>query len=110
MDGGFAHRETVRIWQEASEYLSGNVKQKLRIARNTAETHPEYQINVEALTQVIPEDIPAADISVRLGTAWIDKKYYKQFLNELLDTDHRASYYTPEVKLFAGDRHLGGVA
>ena len=69
-------------WETADEYLSGNVKQKLRIAKLACEDNEMYKVNVEALEQAQPEPIPASDISVRLGATWIDKKYYEQFLIE----------------------------
>ena len=80
----FTSEEDIKYlgWETADEYLSGNVKRKLRIAKAASETNELYKINVEALERAQPEDIPAQDISVRLGATWIDKKYYKQFLIE----------------------------
>ncbi|HIQ66753.1 MAG TPA: DUF3849 domain-containing protein [Candidatus Coproplasma stercoravium] len=66
------------------EYLSGQVVNKLELARSVAEEHPEYRKNVEALEGVQPEKLTASDISVRLGATWVDSKYYKQFYLELL--------------------------
>ena len=66
------------------EYLSGQVVNKLELARSVAEEHPEYKKNVEALEGVQPEKLTASDISVRLGATWVDSKYYKQFYLELL--------------------------
>ena len=66
------------------EYLSGQVVNKLDLARSVAEEHPEYRKNVEALEGVQPEKLTASDISVRLGATWVDKKYYKQFYCELM--------------------------
>ena len=66
------------------EYLSGQVANKLDLARAFAEQHPEYKKNVEALEGVQPEKLTASDISVRLGATWVDSKYYKQFYLELL--------------------------
>ena len=66
------------------EYLSGQVVNKLDLARSVAEEHPEYRKNVEALEGVQPEKLSASDISVRLGATWVDSKYYKQFYLELL--------------------------
>lgn len=66
------------------EYLSGQVANKLDLARAIAEEHPEYKKNVEALEGVQPEKLTASDISVRLGATWVDSKYYKQFYLELL--------------------------
>lgn len=66
------------------EYLSGQVVNKLELARSVAEEHPEYKKNVEALEGVQPEKLTASEISVRLGSTWVDKEYYKQFYCELL--------------------------
>ena len=66
------------------EYLSGQVVNKLDLARSVAEEHPEYKKNVGALEEVQPEKLTASDISVRLGATWVDSKYYKQFYLELL--------------------------
>lgn len=68
----------------SEEYLSGQVVNKLDLARSVAEEHPEYRKNVEALEGVQPEKLTASDISVRLGATWVDSKYYKQFYLELL--------------------------
>lgn len=76
-------------WQTADEYLSGNVRKKLEVAQTFAETHPEFQINVEHLKQVQPPDISAADISARLGVNWIDAEIINQFMAELLQTPGR---------------------
>lgn len=66
----------------ADEYLSGNVREKLKTAQMAAKEDKKYQVNVEALETVIPKDIPASEISVRLGTTWIPVKYYNDFLIE----------------------------
>ena len=66
------------------EYLSGQVVNKLERAKEAAESHPEYQKNVDALLMVQPDKLTASDISVRLGATWVDKGYYKQFYCELL--------------------------
>lgn len=68
----------------ADEYLSGNVRAKLITAKAAAHDHPEYEINVSALEKVIPEDLPASEISVRLGTTWIPQEDIQQFMVELL--------------------------
>lgn len=69
-------------WQTADEYLSGNVRQKLRAAQRAAEKNPAFQINVEALKKAQPKDLDASEIEVRLGATWIDKKYIQQFMEE----------------------------
>ena len=69
-------------WQTADEYLSGNVRQKLRQAEAAAGDAPGYAPNVEALRQAQPKDLDASEIEVRLGATWIDKDYIQQFLYE----------------------------
>lgn len=77
-----------RKYVTADEYLSGNVREKLVIAKRVAEGNPEFEINVRELEKVIPEDIKASEISVRLGATWIPEEYIEQFVYELLDTDY----------------------
>ena len=73
-------------WVTADEYLSGNVRQKLKEAEAAAAENPMYQSNVEALRAAQPKDLEASEIEVRLGATWIDKSYVQQFMYELLDT------------------------
>ena len=68
----------------ADEYLSGNVREKLKVAGIAAKSDPELAANVEALEKVIPKDLPASEISVRLGTTWIPQEDIQQFMVELL--------------------------
>lgn len=75
-------------WQTADEYLSGNVRRKLRQAERAAEQSPEFRANVEALRQAQPKDLDASEIEVRLGTTWIDKEYFQQFMYETFDTPY----------------------
>ena len=70
----------------ADEYLSGNVRVKLRTAQHAAEQNLDYQINVEALKKAQPKDLEAAEIEVRLGATWIDKKYIQEFMYETFGT------------------------
>ena len=77
-------------YETADEYLSGNVREKLRVAKAAALENSAYGINVEALEKVQPERIEASDIDVRIGTTWIDPKDYEQFIYELLNTPRRA--------------------
>ena len=70
----------------ADEYLSGNVRRKLRQAQRAAETDPSFSVNVEALTAAQPKDLDASEIEVRLGATWIDKEYIQQFMYETFDT------------------------
>ena len=72
-------------WQTADDYLSGNVRQKLREAEKAAVDSPGYLPNVEALRAAQPKDLDASEIEVRLGATWIDKKYIQQFMFELLE-------------------------
>ena len=72
-------------WQTADEYLSGDVRQKLREAEAAVKDSPGYLPNVEALRQAQPKDLDASEIEVRLGATWIDKAYIKQFMFELLE-------------------------
>lgn len=73
-------------WQTADEYLSGKVREKLKIARRAAERDPVYAINVEALEKVQPKDLTAGEIGVRLGTTWIPEDVIEDFTFELLGT------------------------
>ena len=74
----------------ADEYLSGNVREKLREAKQKAEEHPEFAENVEALEKVQPVDLTAAEIGVRLGTTWIPDGYIQTFMQELLSMSYYA--------------------
>ena len=85
-------------WETADEYLSGNVREKLSVARTFAENHPEYAINVTSLEGVQPKELDASEIEVRIGATWIDTKYIEDFMRE--------TFETPEY-LF--DRNLMGV-
>ncbi len=73
-------------WQTSDEYLSGNVRRKLRQAQKAASEDPAYEINVEALKAAQPKDLDASEIEVRLGATWIDKGYIQQFMHEVLNT------------------------
>ena len=72
----------------ADEYLSGNVRRKLRQAQRAAQQDPAFVINVEALTAAQPKDLDASEIEVRLGATWIDKKYIQQFMYETFNTPY----------------------
>lgn len=86
-------------FETAEEYLSGRVVDKLEMAERYAEMYPDggYGRNVDALKSIQPEPIKASDIAVRLGASWVDEKYYKQFIYELLDLPKR---YDDGVRLF----------
>ena len=77
-------------WEPSDEYLSGNVREKLQIAKQFAEHHPEYQVNVQYLEQVQPKDLDASEIEARLGATWISEDYITQFMAE---TFHTPRYY-----------------
>ena len=78
-------------WETADEYLSGSVRDKLRLAKAAASEHPElFGANVAALEQVQPEDLDAGEIDVRIGTTWIEPEDYEKFLYETLHTPERA--------------------
>lgn len=84
---GVIYKDPVKnTWQTADEYLSGNVRKKLRQAQKAAEQDAAYQINVEALEAAQPKDLDASEIEVRIGATWIDKSYVQQFMYELLKT------------------------
>ena len=72
----------------ADEYLSGNVRRKLRQAQRAAQQDPVYAVNVEALTAAQPKDLDASEIEVRLGATWIDKEYIQQFMYETFRTPY----------------------
>ena len=77
----------------ADEYLSGNVREKLRIAKNSAELYPEdYKVNVEALQKVQPKDLTASEISVRLGATWLPSDDVQEFIFHLLETPRYAQW------------------
>ncbi|MDE6253997.1 MAG: DEAD/DEAH box helicase family protein [Lachnospiraceae bacterium] len=92
-------------WKTADEYLSGNVRDKLHIAKAYAEENGElFAANVQALMQVQPKDLDASEIEVRIGTTWIEAEDYEQFLYELLGTPNRAKavrsqYYNSGIQV-----------
>lgn len=77
-------------WEPSDEYLSGNVREKLQIAKQFVEHRPEYQVNVQYLEQVQPKDLDASEIEARLGATWISEDYITQFMAE---TFHTSRYY-----------------
>ena len=77
-------------WEPSDEYLSGNVREKLQIAKQFAEDYPEYQVNVQYLEQVQPKDLDASEIEARLGATWISEDYITRFMAE---TFHTPRYY-----------------
>ena len=79
-------------WQTADEYLSGNVRNKLRMAQLAAESHPEFKINVEALTKAQPKDLEASEIDIRLGATWLNPAIVQQFMMETFQPPYRIRY------------------
>ena len=79
-------------WQTADEYLSGDVRNKLRMAQLAAESHPEFKINVEALTKAQPKDLEASEIDIRLGATWLNPAIVQQFMMETFQPPYRIRY------------------
>jgi len=88
--GGIFKNPISEKWEPSDEYLSGNVREKLQIAKQFAEDHPEYQVNVQYLEQVQPKDLDASEIEARLGATWISEDYITRFMAE---TFHTPRYY-----------------
>ncbi len=94
-------------WQMADEYLSGDVRAKLRMAQFAAETNPEFSVNVEALTKAQPRELEASEIDVRLGATWLDPDIIQKFMTETFQIPYylrhavkvRYSQYTAEWRV-----------
>jgi N12 class adenine-specific DNA methylase/adenine-specific DNA methylase len=94
-------------WQMADEYLSGDVRAKLRMAQFAAETNPEFSVNVEALTRAQPRELEASEIDVRLGATWLDPSIIQKFMTETFQIPYylrravnvRYSPYTAEWRV-----------
>ena len=86
-------------YQTADEYLSGNVRAKYEVAKTLAEEDSTFQVNADALKEVVPKDIPATEIGVKLGSTWLPPKVVKQFMFELLETPrwYYESYYRGDL-------------
>jgi len=80
-------------WEPSDEYLSGNVREKLNIARQFAENHPEYMVNVQALERVQPKDLDASEIEARIGATWISPDYITEFMAETFHTPRQHINY-----------------
>ena len=86
-------------WEPSDEYLSGNVREKLNVARQFAENHPEYMVNVQALERVQPKDLDASEIEARLGATWISPDYITEFMAETFHTPrHHINYERIKVQ------------
>ena len=79
-------------WQTADEYLSGNVRDKLRMAQFAAESRSEFKVNVDALTKAQPKDLEASEIDVRLGATWLAPSIVQQFMMETFQPPYRIRY------------------
>ncbi|MCH5213456.1 MAG: DEAD/DEAH box helicase family protein [Oscillospiraceae bacterium] len=77
------------VYESADEYLSGNIRHKLRYAELMAKEHPELEANVTALKEVMPKELEAGEIDVRLGATWVKPEYIQQFMYELFETPYR---------------------
>ena len=97
-------------WQTADEYLSGNVRSKLRLAQLAADSDPSFNVNVDALTNAQPKDLEASEINVRLGATWLDPAIVQQFMLETFQPPYQIRYnnaitvhyspYTSEWRIF----------
>ena len=88
-------------WEPSDEYLSGNVREKLNIAKQFAENHPEYMVNVQALERVQPKDLDASEIEARLGATWISPDYITEFMAETFHTPRQHINYERIKVLYA---------
>ena len=86
-------------WEKTSEYLSGNVREKLRTAELYARDNPDFQRNVSALTEVIPPKLEAGDITARIGVSWVDVEDYQHFLEDYA----KARFYEPMRRTVTGE-------
>lgn len=109
---------TENTYQTASEYLSGDIRQKLMVAEEAASYDSDFNINVNALKNAMPEPLKAGDIDVKIGATWLDPQYYEQFLYETLQTPRsnrsdlnhfawqRARLITAEYSEHTGSWHI----
>lgn len=95
LQGVVFHDPETNEWQTADAYLSGNVREKLNIAKAYVENDPDYRFNVDALEKVQPIELTASEIEVRIGATWIDSQYINDFMQEVFET--------PEYKLRKGN-------
>ena len=86
-------------WEETSEYLSGNVREKLRAAELYAKDYPDFQRNVAALTEVLPKKLEAGDITARIGVSWVDVEDYQHFLEDYA----KSRFYEPMRRTVTGE-------
>ena len=93
---------TENTYQTASEYLSGDIRKKLREAEEIAEYDADFNVNVSALRAAMPEPLKAGDIDVKIGATWLDTKYYDQFMYELLQTPEYQKSTSPSARWSRG--------
>ncbi len=86
-------------WQTADEYLSGDVRHKLRMAQLAAESHPEFAVNVEALTKAQPKDLEASEIDIRLGATWLNPAIIQKFMTETFQIPYYLRHACPSPLL-----------
>lgn len=96
LEGSIFKDPMLEKYVTADEYLSGNIREKLKIAKEFAENNPEYEINIKSLESVIPKDLSASEISVRLGATWIPPRYIEEFIFKLLETP---SYNRDDIRV-----------
>ena len=96
LEGSIFKDPMLEKYVTADEYLSGNIREKLKIAKEFAENNPEYEINIKSLESVIPKDLSTSEISVRLGATWIPPRYIEEFIFELLETP---SYNRDDIRV-----------
>lgn len=101
LDGIIFQNPISEKWEPADEYLSGNVVEKLKIAKVFAEKNTAYTSNVTALEQVQPEKIDASEIEVRLGATWVDPKYIEAFIKDVFKTS--CIFLSSDIKVFYSD-------
>lgn len=91
------YKNPIGSWETANKYLGGNVREKLRIAKEYAEKDPMFKVNVEALEKNQPKDLKASEIEKRIGTNWITKEDYTDFARELFETESLEVDYVPQT-------------
>lgn len=89
LEGVIFKNPITKKYENGDEYLSGNVREKLAVARKFAEKDPTYEVNVKSLTEVQPVDLKPEEISVQLGSTWVPPEYFEQFMYDLLETPER---------------------
>ena len=97
LDGIVFQNPAGRRWETSDDYLSGNVREKLELARQAAQADPKYQRNVDALEKVQPRDLLPEEIKVTLGAPWIPPEAIADFLKKVLDLDGAKAHYSPTV-------------